>query len=234
MENKKGFTLAEVLITLTIIGIVAALTIPTLINNVNEAQYNAGVKDSFNKLSQALSMIQSNNGGIVHVGVQNNSSQALMNDFCNVMSCSQINQDLSAWISSTNYLCYKGSNAGDCNLFSNLDSMRSHGNNPVGAVLNNGAYMGFFDDGGSVEGYTDINIVGDVMVDINGINNGPNMAGQDLHFFHIAQDSNGVYSIVPFGIPDDIGNFDSGSGCSLADGSGGMTCTYQRLYGSMP
>lgn len=32
MKNKAAFTLAEVLITLAIIGIVAALTIPTLMN----------------------------------------------------------------------------------------------------------------------------------------------------------------------------------------------------------
>ena len=32
-NNKKGFTLAEVLITLGIIGVVAALTIPGLIAN---------------------------------------------------------------------------------------------------------------------------------------------------------------------------------------------------------
>lgn len=37
MEDKmnKGFTLAEVLITLGIIGVVAAITIPTLIANTN-------------------------------------------------------------------------------------------------------------------------------------------------------------------------------------------------------
>ena len=39
MIKKNAFTLAEVLITLGIIGIVAAITIPTLINNVQDAQY---------------------------------------------------------------------------------------------------------------------------------------------------------------------------------------------------
>jgi prepilin-type N-terminal cleavage/methylation domain-containing protein len=34
--NKKGFTLAEVLITLTIIGVVATITIPQLMSNVNQ------------------------------------------------------------------------------------------------------------------------------------------------------------------------------------------------------
>ena len=34
-----GFTLAEVLITLGIIGVVAAMTMPTLINSTQGAQY---------------------------------------------------------------------------------------------------------------------------------------------------------------------------------------------------
>lgn len=33
---KKGFTLAEVLITLGIIGVVAAMTIPVLMNSTND------------------------------------------------------------------------------------------------------------------------------------------------------------------------------------------------------
>ena len=36
MDKKNGFTLAEVLITLAIIGVVAAMTIPTLIAKINE------------------------------------------------------------------------------------------------------------------------------------------------------------------------------------------------------
>ena len=36
MKSKKGFTLAEVLITLAVIGVVAAMTIPTLISNINQ------------------------------------------------------------------------------------------------------------------------------------------------------------------------------------------------------
>ncbi|MDD3238364.1 MAG: prepilin-type N-terminal cleavage/methylation domain-containing protein [Candidatus Gastranaerophilales bacterium] len=35
MKNK-AFTLAEVLITLVIIGVIAALTIPSLLNNIND------------------------------------------------------------------------------------------------------------------------------------------------------------------------------------------------------
>lgn len=40
-SKRAAFTLAEVLITLAIIGIVAALTIPTLINNAQDRQFKA-------------------------------------------------------------------------------------------------------------------------------------------------------------------------------------------------
>ena len=39
---KKAFTLAEVLITLVIIGIIAAITIPALMNNTNDEENIVG------------------------------------------------------------------------------------------------------------------------------------------------------------------------------------------------
>lgn len=51
---KKGFTLAEVLITLAIVGIVAALTIPTLIAKYQESQYRTIYKKVYSTLNQAL------------------------------------------------------------------------------------------------------------------------------------------------------------------------------------
>ena len=50
---KKGFTLAEVLITLAIIGIVATMTIPTLINKYQEKITVTKVKKMYSTLSQA-------------------------------------------------------------------------------------------------------------------------------------------------------------------------------------
>ncbi|MDE6139113.1 MAG: type II secretion system GspH family protein [Candidatus Gastranaerophilales bacterium] len=51
-----GFTLAEVLITLGIIGVVAAMTIPTLIANTNSLKYRSQFKKSISTLSQAGKM----------------------------------------------------------------------------------------------------------------------------------------------------------------------------------
>ena len=51
-----GFTLAEVLITLGIIGVVAAMTMPTLINSTQGAQYKTAYKKALTVLSQAVVM----------------------------------------------------------------------------------------------------------------------------------------------------------------------------------
>ena len=54
IKSRKAFTLAEVLITLGIIGVVAALTIPTLINNYRKKVLETGFKKSMSTIQQAL------------------------------------------------------------------------------------------------------------------------------------------------------------------------------------
>ena len=54
--KKFGFTLAEVLITLGIIGVVAAMTIPNLIANTNGAKYRSQFKKTLSTLNQAVKM----------------------------------------------------------------------------------------------------------------------------------------------------------------------------------
>lgn len=56
MKKFRAFTLAEVLITLGIIGVVAAMTMPTLINQTNGAQYKAAFKKSLSAISQAVTL----------------------------------------------------------------------------------------------------------------------------------------------------------------------------------
>ena len=53
---KKGFTLAEVLITLAIIGVVAALTIPSVISNSQQQEFKTGLRKAVSVLNSAITM----------------------------------------------------------------------------------------------------------------------------------------------------------------------------------
>lgn len=59
----RAFTLAEVLITLGIIGIVAAMTLPALLNNTRDKQYKAAFKKTFSAFSQAMEKVYMEEGG---------------------------------------------------------------------------------------------------------------------------------------------------------------------------
>ena len=58
-----AFTLAEVLITLGIIGVVAAMTMPTLINSTQGAQYKAAYKKALSAISQGVTLNVALDGG---------------------------------------------------------------------------------------------------------------------------------------------------------------------------
>jgi len=55
-KNKSGFTLAEVLVTLAVIGIVAALAVPSLLNNTNQQEYKTGLKKAVALLNQTIQL----------------------------------------------------------------------------------------------------------------------------------------------------------------------------------
>ena len=61
-SKKAAFTLAEVLITLGIIGVVAAMTIPTLIAKYQKKQILVQLKNSFSVVSNAIRLSEVDNG----------------------------------------------------------------------------------------------------------------------------------------------------------------------------
>lgn len=64
MKNKKGFTLSEVLIALAILGIIAAITIPVLLNHQTEKINVIKVKKMYSVLTNAFTQAQIDNGPI--------------------------------------------------------------------------------------------------------------------------------------------------------------------------
>lgn len=59
---KKGFTLAEVLITLGIIGVVAAMTLPAIVHNYKKQELEAKIKKFYTNMAQAVKLSEIDNG----------------------------------------------------------------------------------------------------------------------------------------------------------------------------
>lgn len=66
--SKFAFTLAEVLITIGIIGVIAAVTLPAVISNTQNKQLETGLKKSVSVIEQALNMYQAEYGNRISAG----------------------------------------------------------------------------------------------------------------------------------------------------------------------
>ncbi len=56
-STRVAFTMAEILLSLTIIGVVAAITLPSLMANINERTWNTQRKALYARMSQAIAMM---------------------------------------------------------------------------------------------------------------------------------------------------------------------------------
>ncbi len=75
-SKKFAFTLAEVLITLAIIGVVAALTIPTLVQNYKKKEASTRLKKFYSMMQQVIKLSEIDNGSVEYW----NKSSEVFND----------------------------------------------------------------------------------------------------------------------------------------------------------
>lgn len=185
---KRGFTLAEVLITLVIIGIIATMTIPSVINAQHDKEILAKLKKTYATLSQVLMLSQSFNGLYTGWGLQDNSDESSKNIFdtyiapyLNSMKMC-VNSD-GCWSSSKS----KGFDGGN-----ETEAKTSGiGGNNVSFILADGTYVSMDIYGSNIEtvfGVTE-NIVYPTLtfaVDLNG-DRGPNQIGRDVFMFVLTE-----------------------------------------------
>ena len=62
LGRRIAFTMAEILLSLTIIGVVAAITLPSLTGNINERTWNTQRKALYARFSQAIALMPALNG----------------------------------------------------------------------------------------------------------------------------------------------------------------------------
>lgn len=83
MRKLLGFTLAEVLITLGIIGVVAAMTMPSLIANYQKKQTVAQLKKAYTVISNALQMAKTEHGDFELWDYSDSNNIQASSDFAN-------------------------------------------------------------------------------------------------------------------------------------------------------
>ncbi len=188
-KEKLGFTLAEVLITLGIIGVVAAITIPGLINNYKAKQLRTQFLKSYSVISQALKLMQSDDiSSDPRDYTADNYHKALARYLNAPTLCNGYIDQNNGVKNSAPAGCYvyKINTKDEDYTGKEYTYLRGNGKVPDG-LFNNGQIMLpdgtliFFDDGPIREGWKGVMI----MVDINGSTKGPNKLGYDFFAFEI-------------------------------------------------
>lgn len=166
-----AFTLAEVLITLTIIGIVAAVVIPVVNNAVTDIQLKTAWKKDYSILMQAYLQLKQDEGGVLDSyfsGIQ--TATPLLSEFGNYLKVIK-----NCNYTTDNIIC------GTTNVTLN--------NNDIYKTLSNGGYVNYNNlaykqyvlaDGANF--YARSYNIGYalIFIDVNGYAKGPNTLGKDL------------------------------------------------------
>jgi len=195
MSKRNGFTLAEVLITLGIIGIVAALTIPSLINNYQKRVIESRLKEDYSILTQVMRRAQNDD-----VPFDDYISQSLSGN--------------KKWFETfiipymkIGRICYaeagcwhnKGAtrNLAGNTIYANHNEI-GIGQKPVTIRLTNGSNLNFdWYSSGSMKTYFGIDVTQTAMIifiDANG-DSPPNIIGKDIYVMAFIPD----YGFIPAG-----------------------------------
>jgi len=223
-----AFTLAEILIVMSIIGFVAEMTIPTLVANIQKAQYVTALKKAYSNVNQVLIKYSADNGCVGDLkctglfdlsNTQENVGDALVPYFKVAEICKG------------NLGCFPGKVARnpDCSAAcQRFDTFRDD-NNAYRFTTTDGmaVYMGSGRNNCEQDRSTGVTgdmrqVCGSFWIDVNG-DKGPNNMGRDIFPFHITNGRGP--KLYPYGGRDDtVGN----NGLKCINGSNvddGFYCT---------
>lgn len=171
--KKTGFTLAETLITLGIIGIVAAITLPTLITKLSNDRNSTILKEDYSILQQMMK--SANYAGAIENKVGENNLEDLEKWFETYML---------PYIKTSN-VCYDEWGCWNKNVLNSngtkfIESGQC-GYHSISFVLNNGSYVCMDDVGlnNSKYGVSSADNMLVLVIDVNG-DKKPNMFGKDI------------------------------------------------------
>ena len=174
-NKNKGFTLAEVLITLGIIGVIAALTLPTLITNYKHKVTATRLEQTYSILSQAIRMSEAENGEMKEWDLQLMKNASYAGDAGTTKRV--IDTYLKPYIKTIAKTKHSGAPYTYYNYNSQKQLIPHDGSTHYCLTQNNGVIMCFDANYGVSENIS-------TRVDINGENR-PNVIGVDIFFINI-------------------------------------------------
>ncbi len=181
-EKSAAFTLAEVLITLGVIGVVAAITIPGLMAVYRKHVVSSQLRRSISVINQAIKASEAENGEMETWNKNLPDDEFISTYFSPFMNIS---------------LICKTSNTCGYDKWKNLNGRFEFYSNPFNAgrfgLLTNDGFVYFYSKstGGAVVADNDRTII----VDINGSSK-PNQFGKDVFFLYRIEEED---SIIPYG-----------------------------------
>lgn len=210
LNKKSAFTLAEVLITLLIIGVVASIIIPILLNDTQDAEFHAAWKKTFSDINQATLRIVQDNAGTLAGMCSTDQHNCIKNLYAPYLNTSKI--------------CESGTLNGNCwhdTFYYYEKTPVSTFANRSGFVLSSGILVRLeangFPDCTNNTWVSNVSKCAFINVDVNGFK-GPNMVGKDIYFMILTKDR-----LLP------VGAGDNRSGDCIAGGIG-WGCAAKYLY----
>lgn len=180
-RNIDGFTLVEVLITLLIIGVVAALTIPTLISNYNKRVTVTRLKSAYTQLIQAIELSENENDDISGWDFGKNDWFGVY--LAPYMKCKKSVFKSISEQGAIPYLQVSGKREIDLALLRNNSSIVYTLLNGEDLIVNNTDT--FYSRGERAS----------IIIDINGVHSSPNQFGHDTFYFYLDK----KHGLVPMG-----------------------------------
>lgn len=185
--KKSGFTLAEVLITLGIVGVLAAILIPSTIEKVQDLQFKQAAKEAFAKASQAVQQMKQDEGGSLSYYVKTpNSFKPVFINYFNVLKNCSSSSSCVPW-------------AINSDIYSSLTGQKIHTE-----YMDNGQFV---TSDGMFYAIENLNTYLFITVDVNSYNKGPNVIGRDTFIFQLISDT-----LFPMGAVNT--NYPSSSYCN--------------------
>jgi len=187
IKKKTGFTLAEVLITLLIIGIVSSIVIPALINETRNAEMQTAAKKALAVANQSYKLAVNDNGGGFGPYYSGNTDHAIpkfnaLKSRLNIIKECPYNSNALGNCWADFGVGEKGYLASGCSRWSNTGNNQ---NSNSSFVTSDGMFWMLYS-------YTPPYASDDLAIDVNG-KKGPNDWGKDVFAFKL-----GDTNIIPF------------------------------------